>query len=112
MLRIAAQMAVEVDVLLPLIPRRCWVLSGHLDRSKESVGLNLSEGLIAFKPKVKASAFDIARKEAAEVRKILDRLVSKGALSQAQIQSAHDLAGSVIAMLAVMIKQQEARLTT
>lgn len=106
---VAAELAAEVDPLLRLLPRRVWVLAGHLERSTESVGLNLMEGLAAFKPKVKASAFDISRKEAAEVRKILKRLVAKKVLTEAQIQRTYELAGSVIAMLTVMIKQQEAR---
>ena len=107
--QVAAELAAEVDLLLPLLPRWVWVLAGHLVRSTESVGLNLMEGLVAFKPKVKATAFDIARKEAAEVRKILKRLVARKVLTEAQIQRAYELAGSLIGMLTVMIKQQEQR---
>ncbi len=107
--QVARELAQEVDRIIAILPPSVKRIADHLERSVESVGLNLSEGLVSFKPRVKASAFDISRREAAEVRKALQRLVDKKALNQTATRKADQLANSVIGMLTVMIKQQEAR---
>jgi four helix bundle protein len=107
--QVARELAQEVDRIIAILPPSVKRIADHLERSVESVGLNLSEGLVSFKPRVKASAFDFSRREAAEVRKALQRLVDKKALNQTATRKADQLANSVIGMLTVMIKQQEAR---
>jgi four helix bundle protein len=107
--QVAQELAREIDQILPILPPTVKKIADHLERSSESLGFNLSEGLVAFKPKVKASAFDIARRETAEVRKALRRLVEKGAVPPARIVRADRLADCLIGMLTNMIKQQERR---
>ena len=104
-----AELARETDQILPTLPRRARYLAEHLKRSVESAGLNLSEGLTVYKPKVKASAFDIARKELGEVRKAIARLIDSKAGPAARMKRSDYLADCSIGMLTNMIKQQEAR---
>ena len=84
--------------------------SMHLEKAGDSVLFNLGEGIVCFKPKLKASKYEIARSEAREVQNALSALVLKGELSAADITLADDLADCVIAMLTNMIKNLETRL--
>jgi hypothetical protein len=61
MYRAAEELAVEVERLLPRARRRAWRQADHLARSADSVLFNTAEGVGAFKPGVKLTAYDIAR---------------------------------------------------
>jgi four helix bundle protein len=99
MYRAAEELAAEVDRLLPRARRRAWRQADHLARSTDSVLFNTAEGIGSFKPGVKLSAYDIARKEASEVRAVLRRLVIAGAFTSAETSRAQALANTCIAML-------------
>ncbi|MGQ0813938.1 MAG: four helix bundle protein [Gemmatimonadota bacterium] len=107
--QLCRELAKEIDAILQILPPRLKKIADHLERSMESGGLNLSEGLVAFKPKVKASAFDISRREIGEVRKALQRAVDKKGIPAARIRRADEMADCYIGMMTVMIKQQEER---
>ena len=79
-------------------------------RSCESVMYNIAEGLGCFQPKVKLNAYNIARKEAYELRAILRRLVLKRAFTDAEVARAMSLTGSVIGMLTRAMIAVEKRL--
>ncbi|MGH7555260.1 MAG: hypothetical protein ACREMQ_19835, partial [Longimicrobiales bacterium] len=53
----------------------------------------------AYKPRVKIAAYEVAKKEANEVRAILRRLVIKRVLTESDIKQAYELAGAVAGML-------------
>ena len=106
------ELGLEVDRIIAVLPPACRKIADHLERSCESVGLNLNEGLTAFKPRVKANAFDIARREAAEVRKALQRAADKQGVHPDAVKRADQLGTAIIGMLTVMIKQQEKRETS
>jgi four helix bundle protein len=93
------ELAKEVDRILAVLPPRCRKIADHLDRACESAGLNLNEGLAAFKPRVKAAAFDISRRETSEVRKALQRAVDKKGIHQHGVTKADELANCAIGML-------------
>ena len=75
----------------------------------ESSGLNLAEGLSAYRPGIKANAFEISRKEAGEARKAIERAYDRHAITANEYNEAMTLSNSFIGMLTVMIKQQEKR---
>jgi four helix bundle protein len=99
MYRAAEELAAEVDRLLPRARRRARRQADHLGRSADSVLFNTAEGVGSFKPGVKVSAYDIARKEASEVRAVLRRLVIAGVFTSAETSRAQALANTCIAML-------------
>ena len=103
------ELGLEIDRILALLPPHCSKIANHLDRSVESIGFNLNEALIAYKPKVEASALDITRRETSEVRKALQRAVDKKGIHAAATVRAEQIANAIIGMLTVMIKQQEVR---
>ena len=70
---------------------------------------NTGEGIGSFKPKVKINAYEVARKEANEVRTILRRLVIGRVFTGVEIAKAYNLSGAVIGMLTNAIKAMEAR---
>ncbi|HEY0672686.1 MAG TPA: four helix bundle protein [Longimicrobiales bacterium] len=107
--QVAREFALEVDRILAVLPPRLARIANHLERSTESVGFNLNEGLTAFKPRVKASAFDITRRETGEARKAMQRAVDKKGIRPSGIAKADQLGNALIGMLTVMIKQQEKR---
>lgn len=107
--QLAEELSEEVDKILAVLPYKARKLADHLERSSESVGLNLMEGLTAFKPKVKASCFDITRRESGEVRKVLRRVVRRKFIAPMQTQRADGLASAMIGAMTRMIQQQEAR---
>ncbi|HUP89638.1 MAG TPA: four helix bundle protein [Longimicrobiales bacterium] len=107
--QLAEELSEEIDKILAMLPYAARKLANHLEKSNESLGLNLMEGLTVFKPKVKASCFDITRKETGEVRKVLRRIVRRKFIAQQLTHRADGLANAMIGAMTNMIKQQEAR---
>jgi four helix bundle protein len=105
----AELLAAEVDRLLPRARGRAPRQADHLERAAESVLFNTAEGNASFNPNVKASAYDIARREAAEARAVLHRLVRKGVLTQQEVQKSNNLASVCMMMLTKAIKAQDRR---
>lgn len=105
----AEELVAETARLLRKIRYPCKA-SIDLDRSGDSLLLNLGEGIVAFQPRPKAKAYNIARQEAGEIQKALRALVIKGKLSEHDITVAYDLADHVIGMLTNMIKGLEHRM--
>ena len=64
----AEQLVGEVEGLLPRARERKPNAARHLENSVESLLYNTGEGIGSFKPKVKITAYEIARKEANEVQ--------------------------------------------
>lgn len=89
----------EVDRLMPRARRMSRNAADHMERSCESVLFNIAEGLSCFQPKVKLTAYNIARKEAHELRAILRRLYIKGVFTESEIARAINLVDCVIGML-------------
>jgi four helix bundle protein len=106
--QLAEQLIAEVALLLAGIPYHCSACK-HLAKSADAVLLNLGEGVVLFRPRLKANKYDIARGEANEVRKALRSLVVKRRLTEEQIAVADDLADHIIGMLTNMIKNLESR---
>lgn len=109
MYQAAEALVIEVDALLPRARKRAPHQADHLERSADSVLFNMAEGIGSFKPKVKISAYDIARKEANEVRAILRRLMIKRVFTYTEIRKALDLAGACVGMLTSAIIGLEKR---
>jgi four helix bundle protein len=105
----AEELIAETTRLLKLIKEPCNA-SIHLEKSVDSTYFNIGEGTVLFKPRLKASKYDIARAEANEVKRALRALVLKGKLTQEDIAVAEDLADCIIGMLTNMIKNLEARM--
>ncbi len=89
----------EVDALVARVKSRAANSVDHLERSAESVLFNIGEGVGAHKPRIKIAAYEVARKEANEVRTILRRLVIGKRLTQRDIQRAYNLSGAIVGML-------------
>jgi four helix bundle protein len=102
------ELIAEVARLLRKVPYRCKAAK-DLERSADSTYLNAGEGAAAFKPRLKAMKYDIARCEAREVQRALRALVLKGKLSADDVVVANDLADHIIGMLTNMIKKLEKR---
>jgi four helix bundle protein len=81
----------------------------HLERSADSVLFNLAEGIGSYKPSLKINAYEVARKEANEVRAVLRRLVLKRVFQETEVQKAYNLAGACVGMLTRAILAMEAR---
>jgi four helix bundle protein len=107
--QLCEELEAEIDRILAGLPYNVRKIADHLERSMNSAGLNLSEGLTVYKPLVKASAFDVSRKETGEVRKALRRLLRKKAITPQQYYKPDNLANCFIGALTNMIKQQEER---
>ncbi|HEY0306311.1 MAG TPA: four helix bundle protein [Longimicrobiales bacterium] len=105
----AEQLVAEVDLLVPRARAVKPNAAKHLENSVESVLYNTGEGIGSFKPKVKITAYDVARKEANEVRTVLRRLVIGRVFTNVEIAKAYNLAGAVIGMLRNAIKALESR---
>jgi four helix bundle protein len=106
----AAELLVaEVDGLVRRARGRAANAVDHLERSAESLLFNIAEGAGAYRPKVKISAYEVAKKEASEVRAVLRRLVIKKAVTPADIHRAYNLAGSLVGMLTAAIIRLEER---
>jgi len=105
----AEQLVGEIDLLLPRAREKKPNAAKHLENSVESVFYNTGEGIGSFKPKVKITAYEVARKEANEVRTVLRRLVIGRVFKQVEITRAYNLAGAVVEMLTNAIIALEAR---
>ena len=106
----AAEMLVaEVDALLPRSRRASVRSADQLERAADSVLFNTAEGIGSFKAGLKINAYEIARKEANEVRAILRRQVIKKILPHKDTQQATQLAGVCVGMLTNAIKSVESR---
>ena len=110
MVEAAEALVAQVDRLHPRARAASPRLADHLDRSADSVLLNMSEGVGTYRPKVKITAYEIARKEANEVRAALRRLVIKRVFSEQEIERAYNLAGASVGMLTRAIIAAEERL--
>ena len=106
---VAELLVAEVDAVLPHVGRAAPGRAEHLERSADSVVFNMAEGTACYKPKMKVAAYEIARKEANEVRAVLRRFVIKGTLTEQQISKAYDLAGACMGMLTKAIIAIERR---
>jgi four helix bundle protein len=107
--QLARELAKEVDQIIAKLPPRLKRIADHLERSMESAGLNLAEGLAAYRPGIKANAFEVSRKETGGARKAIERAYDRNGISKPEIERAMSLANSYVGMLTVMIKQQEKR---
>jgi four helix bundle protein len=105
----AEQLVGEVDLLLPRARGKKPNAAKHLENSVESVFFNIGEGIGSFRPKMKITAYEIARKEANEVRTVLRRLVIGRVFKQVEIARAYNLAGAVVGMLTNAIIALEKR---
>ena len=99
----------EIDGIMKELPEKASKIVYHMTRSNESLGFALSEGLVAYKPLVKANFFDVSRRETEEVKKGLRRIVQRGFVTVSRTAKAMSLANALIGSLVVMIKQQEER---
>jgi four helix bundle protein len=95
----AEELCREVHLLLPHIRPLAHNAADHLERSTDSVLFNIGEGAGAYRPRVKISAYEVAKKEANEIRAILRSIVIKRVLTESQIRRAYNLAGAVVGML-------------
>ena len=107
--QIARRLGKVIDELVAKLRPRFKRIADHLERSMESAGLNLSEGLTAYRPGIKSNAFEISRKEMGEVRKAVQRAFDVNAISALEMEEPMQLSNTFIGMLTVMIKQQEKR---
>ena len=105
----AEALTAEVDRLAPLARRIAPGPTDHLVRSADSVLFNTAEGIGCYRPKMKIAAYEIARKEASEVRAALRRLVILRVYTPAEVRKAMDLAGACIGMLTAAIIAAEKR---
>lgn len=102
-------MNAEIEMLLPRAYAKRPKAAAHLENSGNSAQFNMSEGIGSFMPNVKINAYEIARKEANEVRGVLRRLVIAKVFTEVEVQKAMDFAGSVVGMLTSAIKSVEKR---
>lgn len=94
----------EIDRLAPLVVPHNPSAADHLLRSGESVLFNIGEGVAAYRPKVKIAVYEIAKREANEIRAILRRLVIQKVLTNDDTARAYNLAGAEVGMLTNAIK--------
>jgi four helix bundle protein len=99
----AESLMAEVDALVARVRRRSENAADHLERSAESLLFNIGEGVGAYRPKVKIAAYEVAKKEANEVRAVLRRLVIQRAVTHDQIRRPYELAGAIVGMLTAAI---------
>ncbi len=95
----AEELVREVDKLLPRARRRSPNAADHLERAAEAVDFNIGEGIAALRPRVKVWVYEIAKREAGEVRVILNRLVFKGVFTSSEVRRAMSLATVTTAMV-------------
>lgn len=105
----AEELVAEIARVLRKIRHACHA-SRHLEKSGNSLYFNLGEGVVAFKPKVKAAKYDITRGEANEVMKAARALVLQGRLTEEDVAKINDLADYNIAAMTNMIKGLEKRM--
>ena len=105
----AEALNVEIERLLPRAYVQKPKAAAHLENSGNSVQFNMGEGIGSFMPNVKINAYEIARKEANEVRAVLRRLVIGKVFTEEEIAKAYNIAGSIVGMLTAAIKSVECR---
>ena len=106
----AEELMEEVDRLLPKIAAKNPNAADHLKRSTESGLFNTGEAIAAWRPKVKRSTYEVARRETNEARTILRRLVREGVLTEDEARRAYNLAGALVGMLTNACKAMEQRI--
>ncbi len=99
----AEELVAEIARVLRKIHYPCDA-SKHLEKSGNAVYFNLAEGVIAFKPKLKAAKYDIVRGESNEVMKAARALVIQKRLSDQDVVNIDDLADYMIGATTNMIK--------
>jgi four helix bundle protein len=104
----AEELAAEIARVLRKMPYPCDA-SKHLEKSGNSVLFNLGEGIVAYKPRVKAGKYEITRGEVKEVEKAARALVVQRRLTEADIAKIEDLCDYLIGALTNMIKNLEDR---
>lgn len=104
----AEELVAEIAVVLRRVRYPCKA-ARHLEKSGDSLLLNVGEGVVFWAPKAKLAKYEIARGEAKEIQKALRALVLKGKIKEADAAKANDLADHIIGMLTNMIKNLEAR---
>jgi four helix bundle protein len=105
----AEELIAEIARVLRKIRYPCHA-SRHLENSGNSLYFNLGEGVAAFKPKVKASKYDITRGEANEVMKTARALVLQRRLREEDVVRINDLADYLIGAMTNMIKRLEQKI--
>ena len=104
----AEELVAEIARVLRKLSYPCDA-SKHLEKAGNSALFNLGEGIVAYKPRVKAGKYEIARGEAKEVEKAARALVAQRRLTAADIVRIEDLCDYLIAALTNMIKGLAAR---
>jgi four helix bundle protein len=99
MWRAAEELIVEIDVIVARVRSQAANSAYHLERSGESVLFNIAEGVGAYPPKVKIAAYEVAKKEASEVRAVLRRLVLRRLVTSREVERALNLASTIMVML-------------
>lgn len=109
MYQAAEALVAEVDKLLPRAKKYRPNAARHLEKSLDSLLFNMGEGIGIYRAQGKIGAYEISRKETNEVRTVPRRLVIAKVFTQAEVQKAIDLAGSVVGMLTAAIISLEKR---
>jgi four helix bundle protein len=99
MWRAAEELIVEIDVIVARVRSQAVNSADHLERSGESVLFNIAEGVGAYPAKVKIAAYEVAKKEASEVRAVLRRLVLRRLVTSRDVERALNLAAMIMVML-------------
>jgi four helix bundle protein len=105
----AEELVAEIASVLRKIRYSCDA-SKHLEKSGNAVYFNLGEGVVVFKPKLKAAKYDIARCEANETIKAARALVIQKRLTEKDVAKIEDLADYLIGAMTNMIKNLEKRM--
>jgi four helix bundle protein len=105
----AEALIAEIAIVLRKIPYPCDA-SKHLEKSGNAVYFNLGEGIAAFRPKLKAAKYDIARCEANEALNAARALVIQRRLAATDVEKIDDLADYMIGAMTNMIKNLERRM--
>src|SRR5215207_5683299 len=87
----AEKLIQEIEQLLAIARAQRPNAADHLERSADSVLFNTAEGIGTFKPKAKIAVYEIARKEANEVKAVLRKLMIAGVLTHDQTENAFEL---------------------
>ena len=105
----AERLLSEVESIVSRVQSRAPNVTDHARRAAESVLFNTAEGVAAYAPKVKISCYEIAKREASEVRAALKALVIRGALTPDETRPASNLASAIISMLSSASRTLEKR---
>ncbi len=96
--QLARELGKLIDEIVCKISPRLRRIADHMARSMESAGLNLAEGLSAYRPGIKANAFEISRKETGEVRKAVERAFDNDGITKRDLDQGMALSNSFIAI--------------